>query len=148
MSLNQLWLLVPSRRTLVTVALSGALGAALAMFAFARLASPKPPVPNPGQPQNPQYVAIGKAYLPQLGKAYAAAWEEGAKQLEAGGGISAALGAVSKTWSANRTKLYDQMLTPEFSKIVAESVKDADLTPAERSAMAAAWRGLSRGLGN
>jgi hypothetical protein len=31
---------------------------------------------------------------------------------------------------------------------VAESVKDADLTPAERSAMAAAWRGLSSGLGN
>ena len=147
MSLNHLWLLVPSRRTLVTVALSGALGAALAMFAFARLASPKPPVPNPGQPQNPQYVAIGKAYLPRLGKAYAAAWEEGAKQLEAGGGISAALDAVSKTWSANRTKLYDQMLTPEFAKIVAESVKDADLTPSERSAMAAAWRGLSSGLG-
>jgi hypothetical protein len=146
MSLNQLWLLVPSRRTLVTVALSGALGAALAMFAFARLATPNQPVPNPEQPQNPQFVAIGKAYLPQLGKVYAAAWEEGAKQLEAGEGISAALDAVSKTWSANRTKLYDQMLTPEFSKIVAESVKDADLTPAERSAMAAAWRGLSLGL--
>jgi hypothetical protein len=148
MSLNQLWLLVPSRRTLVAVALSGALGAALAMFALARLATPNQPVPNPGQSRNPQFVAIGKAYLPQLGKAYAAAWDEGAKQLEAGGGISAALGAVSKTWSANRTKLYDQMLTPEFSKIVAESVKDADLTPAERSAMAAAWRGLSLGLGN
>ena len=146
MSLNQLRLLLPSRRTLVTVALSGTLGAALAMFAYAQLMTFNQPVPNPEQPQNPQFVAIGKAYLPQLGKAYAAAWEEGAKQLESGGGISTALDAVSKTWSANRTKLYDQMLTPEFSKIVAESVKDADLTPAERSAMAAAWRGLSLGL--
>ena len=148
MSLNQLWLLVPSRRTLVTVALSGALGAALAMFAFARLASPKPPVPNPGQPQNPQYVAIGKAYLPLLGKAYAAAWEEGAKQLEAGQSITAALEAVSKAWSANRTELYDHVFTPEFSRIVAESVKDSEVTPAERAALAAAWRGLSLGLGN
>jgi hypothetical protein len=147
MSLNQLWLLMPTRRTLVTVGLSSALGAALAMLVSARLAAPSKPVPNPGDSPNAQFVAIGKAYLPQLGKSYSAAWEEGAKQLEAGGGISAALGAVSKTWSANRTKLYDHMLTPEFSRIVPESVKDADLTPAERSAMAAAWRGLSLGLG-
>ena len=88
----------------------------------------------------------GKAYLPQLGKAYAAAWEEGAKQLEAGQSITAALEAVSKTWSANRTQLYDHVFTPEFSRIVAESVKDADVTPAERAALAAAWRGLSLGL--
>jgi hypothetical protein len=147
MSLSQIRLFLPSWRTLVTVAISGMLGAALVMFAYARLVTPNQPVPNPEQPQNPRFAAIGKAYLPQLGKAYAAAWEEGAKQLETGGGISAALDAVSKTWSANRTRLYDQMLTPEFSKIVAESVKDADLTPVERSAMAAAWRGLSSGLG-
>jgi hypothetical protein len=146
MSLDQLSSLLPSRRTLVTVALSSAVGAALAMFA-ARLATPSKPVPNPAYPHNEQFVAIGRAYLPQLGKSYAAAWEEGAKQLDAGGGVSAALDTVSKTWSANRTKLYDHVLTPEFSRIVAESVNDADLTPAERSAMAAAWRGLSLGLG-
>jgi hypothetical protein len=146
MSLNQLCSLLPSRRTLVTVALSGVLGAALAMFASGRLAGRGKTVPNPGSPHNAQFVAIGRAYLPRLGKSYAGAWEEGAKQLEAGAGISASLDAVSKAWSANRTKLYDQILTPEFSRIVAESVKDTDLTPAERSAMAAAWRGLSLGL--
>jgi hypothetical protein len=147
MSLNQLSSLLPSRRTLVTVALSSAVGAALAMLAATRLEAPGKPVPNPAYPHNEQFVAIGRAYLPQLGKSYAAAWEEGAKQLDAGGGISAALDTVSKTWSADRTKLYDHVLTPEFSKIVAESVSDADLTPTERSAMAAAWRGLSLGLG-
>jgi hypothetical protein len=110
--------LVPSRRTLVTVALSSALGAALVIFASARLAAPSKPVPNPSYPHNAQFVAIGKAYLPQLGKSYAAAWDEGAKQLEAGEGISAALGAVLKTWSANRTKLYEHMLMPQFSRIV------------------------------
>ena len=87
-----------------------------------------------------------RAYLPQLGQAYAAAWEEGAKQLEAGRDISAAIDAVAKSWSANRTQLYDHVLTPEFSKIVVESVKDSDVTPAERSAMVAAWRGLAVGL--
>jgi hypothetical protein len=147
MSLNQLSSFLPSRRTLVTVALSSAVGAALAIFAAARLAAPSKPVPDPANLHNEQFVAIGRAYLPQLGKAYAAAWEEGAKQLDAGGGISAALDTVSKTWSANRTSLYDHVLTPEFSRIAAESVNDADLTPAERSAMAAAWRGLSLGLG-
>ena len=140
------YVVLAEQRTLVTVALSSAVGAALALFAAARLAAPRKPGPNPASPYNEQFAAIGRAYLPQLGKSYAAAWEEGAKQLDAGGGISAALDTVSKTWSANRTKLYDHVLTPEFSKIVAESVNDADLTAAERSAMAAAWRGLSLGL--
>jgi hypothetical protein len=39
------------------------------------------------------------------------------------------------------------VFTPEFSRIVAESTKDSDVTPAERAALAAAWRGLSLGLG-
>jgi hypothetical protein len=147
MSLTQLCLLLPSRRTLLTVALSSALGAALAMFASARLAAPSKPVPSPDHSHNAEFVAFGRAYLPQLGKAYAAAWEEGAKQLEAGRGITASLDAVSKTWSSNRTQLYDRVLTPEFAKILPESVQDAEVTPQERSAMAAAWRGLSLGLG-
>ena len=126
--------------------LSRLAGAALAIAVSAWIKSPHKPVPNPGPPHDPRFVALGKAYLPQLGMAYAAAWEEGAKQLEAGKSITAALDAVSKTWSSNRTQLYDHVFTPEFSRIVAESVKDADVTPAERAALAAAWRGLSLGL--
>ena len=41
---------------------------------------------------------VGRAYLPGLGKAYAAAWEEGAKGLEAGQPLSAAVAAVGKAW--------------------------------------------------
>ena len=130
----------------MTVALSGTVGAALAMFAYAQLMTFNQPVPNPDCRNNPQFVAIGKAYLPQLGKA-----------VRRGVGRRSEAARVRRrhfdrsrrgveTWSANRTKLFDQMLTPEFSKIVAESVNDADLTAAERSAMAAAWRGLSLGL--
>jgi hypothetical protein len=147
MSLNRLWLPIPSPRTLLTALLSGLVGAVLAIAASVWLEDARKPAANPGPAHDRRFVALGKAYVPQLGKAYAAAWEEGAKQLDGGAGLSAALDAVSKAWSSKRTELYDHVLTPEFSKIVIESVKDADVTPAERSAMAAAWRGLSLGLG-
>jgi hypothetical protein len=147
MSLNRIWLLLPGWRTLCTVLASSLVGAALAIAVLTGIEDSRKPTPSPGPVHDPRFVALGKAYLPQLGKAYAAAWEEGAKQLEAGAGIATALDALSKTWSANRAQLYDHVLTPEFSKIVTESVKDADVTPAERSAMAAAWRGFAIGLG-
>ncbi len=114
---------------------------------FDLVGAPHHPAPVPPPPRNVRFVALGRAYLPQLGVAYAAAWEEGAKQLEAGGDISDAVDTVAKSWSANRVQLYNHVLTPEFSKIVVESVKDSDVTPVERSAMAAAWRGLAAGLG-
>jgi hypothetical protein len=146
MLLNRLFLLFPGRRTLLTVLLSSLVGAALAITVSAWIKLPNKPAPNPGPPHDPRFVALGQVYLPQLGTAYAKAWEEGAKQLEAGQSVTAALDMVSKTWSSNRTQLYDHVFTPEFSRIVAESVKDSDVTPAERAALAAAWRGLSLGL--
>jgi hypothetical protein len=146
MLLNRLFLLLPSRRTLLTILVSSVAGAALAIAVSAWIKLPNKPAPNPRPPHDPRFVTLGKVYLPQLGKAYATAWDEGAKQLEVGQSIAAALDTVSKTWSANRTQLYDQVFTPEFSRIVAESVKDSDVTPPERAALAAAWRGLSLGL--
>jgi hypothetical protein len=146
MSLNRLYVLVPTRRTLLTVVLSSVVGASLAITVSFWFDGPFKPAPGPVAPRDARFVTLGKAYLPQLGRAYASAWEDGAKQLEAGKDISAAIDAVAKSWSANRTQLYDHLLTPEFSKIVVESVKDSDVTPVERSAMVAAWRGLAVGL--
>jgi hypothetical protein len=146
MSLNRLYVLLPSRRTLFTVVLSSAVGAGLVIATAVLLDIPLKPAPGPVAPRDVRFVALGKAYLPQLGRAYAAAWEEGVKQLEAGKDISAAIDSVAKSWSSNRAQLYDHVLTPEFSKIVVESVKDSEVTPAERSAMVAAWRGLAVGL--
>ena len=147
MSLNQLWSLLPSRRTLVTVATfrHGGRGSG-----HVRCCSTGDPAINLARTLLPHItrsssLSAGPIFrslvslTPRHGKKEPSNWTTG-------GGISAALDTVSKTWSANRTKLYDHVLTPEFSKIVAESVKDADLTAAERSAMAAAWRGLSLGL--
>ncbi len=140
--------LFPSRRTLVTVTLSSVLGGAVAIGVSGWLAlqTPDSPTGSPQPSHDRQYVSLGRAYLPQLGKAYAAAWDQGAKALDSGQGISAALDTVAQTWTANRTEIYDKLLTPELAKIVPESVKDSDITPTERAAMAAAWRGFALGL--
>jgi hypothetical protein len=145
MLINRLWSLFPSWRMLLTAAVSSVLGGTLAIGLADRPAMRTGPNPNP-LPDDPCFVALGRAYLPQLGKAYAAAWDDGAKALDAGQAVSAALDAVAKGWTANRTALYDTAITPELAKILPESVKDADVTPAERAALAAAWRGLARGL--
>lgn len=136
--------LIPSTRTLLTVALSSLLGGTVAIGLSARFGEPAGP---PAPPSDPHFVKVGRAYLPGLGKAYAAAWEEGAKMLDVGQPLSAAIAAVGKAWDANRTQIFDQMATPEFAKIIPESQKDADLTPQQRAAMAAAWRGFASGLG-
>jgi hypothetical protein len=146
MLITRLWSLFPSRRTLVTVTLSSVLGGAVAIGMSDWLLTSDGPTGSPKPATDRRYVSLGRAYLPQLGNAYAAAWDQGAKALDSGQGISAALDTVAQTWTANRTEIYDKLLTPELAKIVSESVKDSDVTPAERAAMAAAWRGLAVGL--
>ena len=119
--------------TLVTVTLSSVLGGALAIGVADRLQTSKGPTGNPQPSHDRRFVSLGRIYLPQLGKAYAAAWDQGAKALDSGQGISAALDTVAQTWTANRTAIYDKLLTPELAKIVPESVKDSDITPTERA---------------
>jgi hypothetical protein len=143
---TRLWSLFPDRRTLVTVTLSSVLGGALAIGVADWLQTSAGPTGNPQPSHDRRFVSLGRAYLPRLGKAYAAAWDQGAKALDSGQGISAALDTVAQSWTANRTEIYDKLLTPELAKIVSESVKDSDITPTERAAMAAAWRGLALGL--
>lgn len=146
MFLNRFSSLVPDRRVVATVLVSSLAGVALTVAVSTWVETSRKPAPNPGPPHDARFVGIGKAYLPQLGKAYAEAWDEGAKVLDTGKSVADALDAVSKKWSSSRTQLYDHVFTPEFSRIVAESVKDSDVTPAERAALAAAWGGLSLGL--
>ena len=146
MSINQAWAVIPTRRTLLTVVLSSLLGAILAIGISTWLRSPYGPRPTPRPSYDPHFVHLGRTYLPELGKAYAAAWDEGAKGLEADQNLSQGLDAVAKTWGTNRTQVFDQLATPEFRKVIAETKKDADVTPQERAAMAAAWRGFAIGL--
>jgi hypothetical protein len=135
---------ISSGRTFLTIALSSLLGGVVAIGVSVRLGEPAGP---PSPPHDPHFVRLGRAYLPGLGTAYAAAWEEGAKGLDAGQPVSAALAAVGKAWAANRTQLFDRVATPEFAKIIPDSQKDADITLQQRAAMAAAWRSFASGLG-
>jgi hypothetical protein len=94
-----------------------------------------------------RFVPVGKSYLPELGKVYGTAWNEGAKALESGKDIPSSLKAVSQAWDSGRVQLFDRIVTPAFSKVVPESQDDAKLTDADRKALARAWRGFAVGLG-
>jgi len=96
--------------------------------------------------EDARFAALGRAYLPQLAGAYSQAWDQGATALDAGQPVSAALDLVAKNWTSGRTALFDKLVAPEFAKIVPESIKDADVTKEERTALAAAWRGFAVGL--
>ncbi len=146
MPFQAIWAAIPSRRTLLTIVISSLLGGGLALGISTWLGSPIGPVPSPRAPHDPRFVRIGRTYLTALGKTYASAWDEGAKGLDSGQNLSTVLSAVAKTWSTNRTQLFDQMVTPEFGKLIPETKKDTDVTPQERAAMAAAWRGFALGL--
>jgi hypothetical protein len=135
----------PTGRILVTVIASALVGG-IATFGgsqwLERHGGAKPVEPS----RDPQFVALGRAYLPQLGQAWARAWNEGASAVDSGQPISAALDLVGKNWTASRTSLFDKLVAPEFAKIVPESIKDSDITSSERAALAAAWRGFAAGL--
>ncbi len=79
-------------------------------------------------------------------KAYATAWVEGAKALEAGRPVDAALAEVGRAWDSGRTALFDRLLTPPFNRVVPEGRDDSATTLADKLALARAWRGLARGL--
>lgn len=113
---------------------------------FLKPATPSQPAP-PSPAVDPHFVAIGKAYLPGISKAYADAWEDGAKGLDSGKPYSVVLEDVAKSWDASRTALFGKSAVPEFNKIIAATVKDADVTLQQRAAMAAAFRGFAAGLG-
>ena len=56
--------------------------------------------------------------FPSCSRAYAAAWNEGAKALESGQPVTAALKSVRESWDSGQVQLFDRLVTPEFSKFV------------------------------
>jgi len=135
----------PTGRTLVTVIASALIGAAATFGVSEWLRTVDRS--DPSQPsRDPHLAAIGRAYLTQLAEAYAQAWDQGATALDSGQPVSTALDLVAKNWAAGRTAVFDKVVAPEFAKIVPESIKDTDVTPQERAALAAAWRGFAVGL--
>ncbi len=137
------WL--PTGRTLVTMTAAALVGGSVTFGISAWLRSHDGA--NAVQPpHDARFVALGRAYRPQLALAYAQAWNQGATALDSGQPVSAALELVVKNWTASRTALFNKLVAPEFAKIVPESIKDSDVTPQERAGLSAAWRGLAVGL--
>src|SRR5262245_42411750 len=101
----QVWAVLPSRRALLTAALSSFLGGAVATGYTSWIRHPGGPPLGPHSPYDPHFIPIGRAYLPELGKAYAVAWDEGAESLDAGQDFSSALGVVAKVWEMKRVGL-------------------------------------------
>src|SRR5271157_59315 len=111
--------LIPGK-TLLLVAVSGALGAELAVgvpalhtWLWGDGSKPAPP-----PVLDVRFIPLGKTYLPELSRAYAAAWNEGAKALESGQPVTAALKSVRQSWDSGQVQLFDRLVTPEFSKFV------------------------------
>lgn len=142
MQIDRIRAMVPQRSTTPIVILSSLIGGGLSVAISMAVLSPRPSAP----PHDSRFVRLGRMYLPALGDAYAAAWEEGAGRLDGGEGLTRSLEAVARAWSISRTRLFDRMVTPEFDGLVAASKRDAEVTPRERAAMAAAWRGFAAGL--
>jgi hypothetical protein len=138
--------LLPSRRMVFIIVISSALGGLVVLEVSRWVQSHGESVPSSKRRYDPRFVNLGRAYLPQLGNAYATAWNEGARELDSGANVSDAINTVAKHWSEGRTYLYDKIITPEFDKILPDNGQHENITPAERAAMAAAWRGFALGL--
>lgn len=105
-----------------------------------------PKFTTPRGPADPRFVAVGRAYAGQLGKAYASAIVAGAADLDSGKPISDAIKAIGQGWDRNRQVLFDQLIAPELDKVIPEGTKDAEVTASERASLIAALRGLAEGL--
>lgn len=106
------------------------------------------PTPTPASAIDPRFVPVGKAYIKDLGVAWGASLEDGAKILDAGQPIGMADDAVAKAWEANRKSAFNAHVTPELSKVVEQGKDEKSVTPADRSALAKAYRGLAKGASN
>ncbi|MGC8643448.1 MAG: hypothetical protein ACP5XB_26625 [Isosphaeraceae bacterium] len=135
-------------KTLLLVLASAAVGAGLSagIPPLAKWLEASKPTPAPAPLVDKTLIPLGRNYLAALGQEYAAAWIAGAKALESGQSVSSALKSVAQSWDQGRSQLFDRLLSPEFTKIIPDGQPDASTKPADRQAMAQAWRGLAAGL--
>ncbi|WP_165243489.1 hypothetical protein [Paludisphaera soli] len=90
--------------------------------------------------------SIGRAYPKALGAVYAEAWRQGADALESGRGVNESLSLVAETWAAGRTALFDRVVARSFAAAVPEGKPDAEVSRADKVALAAIWRAFAAGL--
>ena len=85
-------------------------------------------------PADPRFVAVGRVYKAELGKAYASAIIAGAADLDAGKPVSVTIEAIGHNWDQNRRDLFDHLVAPGLDGILPEG------TPTKRSQLASELR--------
>src|SRR5208283_1805391 len=70
----------------------------------------------------------------------------GQRPLESGQPATAALKSVGQSWDSGQVQLFDRLVTPEFSKFVAENQPETEAKPTDLAALARACRGFAVGL--
>lgn len=108
---------------------------------------PVPPGPTPPAPViDAKFVELGKSYGPALVAAYAENWQVMADRVDAGKPIGEAVTAFGVDWTARRNDLFDAQLAGPFKALVPEGATEDTITATQRSAYAAAARGVAKGL--
>lgn len=136
---------LPDRSELIVIVAAFALGTLVSVKGVSCQRVPEhPDSSNPPTAQS--LVRLGKAYTANLGKVYASSWETGAAALEAGKPISSALDAVRDAWDRDRMALFNRSVAAEFAKVVPPGKADSEITAAEKTELAKAWRAFASGL--
>jgi hypothetical protein len=133
----------PPTRPRLLAALPWVLLAVLGVgYLVARGKTPAPPTP-PTPPES-KFVALGKAFLPDLKAAQAAGWRKGAEALRGGKGVKDSEDATRSALLARLEADFESKVGPALQAILPEDQELAD--PAKRAALAAALEDLANGL--
>ena len=104
------------------------------------------PGPNPNSDYDAAFESVGQQYAASLPEACGAAWVAGARDLDRGSTVSASLLHVAKLWDEARKASFNELVAPKLAEIVPEASTEKEVSPAQRRALAAAWRGFAAGL--
>lgn len=136
-----------SRERLVSFVLDAVLiTGILAVGVWIGRRAPDAPSPAPAA-YDKALVPIGRAYAGVVLSTYATAWNQAADAVASGKPVSDSLAALRTAWEAERTKQYQAAVSPAFWAIVPENATEESITPTQRAALAAAFRGFAKGVG-
>jgi hypothetical protein len=102
--------------------------------------------PRPDSDYDAAFESVGQEYASSLPEACGSAWVAGARDLDRGSTVSASLLHVAKLWDEARKASFNELVAPKLAEIVPEASAEKEISPAQRRALAAAWRGFAAGL--
>jgi hypothetical protein len=106
---------------------------------------PGPTPPTPVADYDAAFVPIGKDLAKAFAKDFAESYEAGTKLLAAGQSRQAAADTASHEFSTARQKTFDALASPALAKVIDPGKAEDKITPEERTALARARRGISKG---